>query len=182
MPINVTGLFVALLVLWVVAGAALYGLVFIFKHQPRPETSNEKLYYTNDGLEDTTYSLPSRLLSITDGPSATTDLSVVIPCYNETERLGKMLDEAVGYLRSTRLKYEIIIVDDGSQDGTDKYALNKAVELKLAPHIMKVVKLDHNRGKGGAVTHGLLHSLGKLALFADADGATQFSDAEHLIT
>lgn len=182
MPVNITGLFVALLVLLVVAGTALYCLVLIFKHQPRPETSNEKLYYTNDGLEDTTYPLPSRLLSITDGPDASTDLSVVIPCYNETERLGKMLDEAVGYLRSTRLKYEIIIVDDGSQDGTDKYALNKAVELKLAPHIMKVVKLDHNRGKGGAVTHGLLHSLGKLALFADADGATQFSDAEHLIT
>lgn len=168
------GLLVALL-------GALYALVLVFRHLPRSETANERKYITNDGLGDQVYELPPRLGDAKSIQEPTTDLSVVIPCYNETLRLGVMLDDAIGFLRTTRKRYEIIIVDDGSKDGTAEYALQKAAELKLGPHIMKIVKLDENRGKGGAVTHGLLHSLGRLALFADADGATTFSDAEKLI-
>ncbi|KAK7676052.1 hypothetical protein QCA50_020999 [Cerrena zonata] len=93
-----------------------------------------------------------------------------------------MLDEATEYLnKNCKENYEILIVDDGSSDGTDDYALRKATQLKLAPHILRVIKLSSNRGKGGAVTHGLLHSRGRLALFADADGATKFSDVKKLM-
>lgn len=170
-----------LLALLLAALGALYLLVLIFKHQPRKETAAECRYITNDGLGDRTYPLPERLGAGGAPAEGTVDLSVVVPCYNETERLGKMLDEAIDHLRASRLRYEIIIVDDGSTDGTDQYALAKALELKVAPHIVKVVKLQFNRGKGGAVTHGLLHLQGKMALFADADGATKFSDVNLLI-
>ena len=90
-----------------------------------------------------------------------------------------MLDEAIAYLEENHSgKYEIIIVDDQSSDATVKVALDKADEYKLSPHIMRIITLSKNRGKGGAVTHGLLHSRGKYSLFADADGATLFPDVK----
>ena len=76
--------------------------------------------------------------------------------------------------------YEILIVDDGSRDRTVEVALS--FSRKHALHdILRVVKLEKNRGKGGAVTHGLRHVRGKYAVFADADGASRFSDLGRLI-
>lgn len=93
-----------------------------------------------------------------------------------------MLEEAVSYLdEHCEDQYEILIVDDGSKDGTAEYALELATKMNLAPHVLKVVKLSKNRGKGGAVRHGLLHGSGKYMLFADADGATTFSDVRKLL-
>ncbi|ODV65194.1 hypothetical protein HYPBUDRAFT_154040 [Hyphopichia burtonii NRRL Y-1933] len=167
--------------------AIVYGVVLYFSHIPRLETPSELTYITNDFTENS-YDLPPRLTSqvgLKDQSlhgRGSIELSVVIPCYNETNRLGKMLDEATEYLnKNYKENYEILIVDDGSSDGTDDYALRKATQLKLAPHILRVIKLSSNRGKGGAVTHGLLHSRGRLALFADADGATKFSDVKKLM-
>lgn len=161
--------------------AVLYGLVIVLSHHPRPAHADELLYLTNDD-EGTVHHLPGRITSMKDEEGKETLLlSVVVPCYNETERLGKMLDEAVLFLQEKYPnKYEILIVDDGSKDGTAAYALEVANTLKLEPHVLKVVKLSKNRGKGGAVRHGLLHGSGKYMLFADADGATQFSDVQKL--
>jgi dolichyl-phosphate beta-glucosyltransferase len=161
----------------------IYLLIIFFSHQPRESFASELKYSTNDD-NGGIYDLPKRINSsdskfVDEG----VEISVVIPCFNETERLGKMLDESIDYLeRQYRGKYEILIVDDGSSDGTGKYAIGKAREFKLAPHVLRVVQLAQNRGKGGAVTHGLLHSRGKYALFADADGATKFSDVGGLIS
>ncbi len=94
-----------------------------------------------------------------------------------------MLEDAISYLRTTYdTKFEILIVDDGSKDGTAEYALDLAFNyFELYPGQLRVVKLVKNRGKGGAVTHGIQHVRGKYAVFADADGASQFSDVSKLI-
>jgi dolichyl-phosphate beta-glucosyltransferase len=76
--------------------------------------------------------------------------------------------------------YEILIVDDGSRDRTVEVALSFSRKHGLHD-ILRVVKLEKNRGKGGAVTHGLRHVRGKYAVFADADGASRFSDLGRLI-
>ncbi|KAI5866946.1 glycosyltransferase family 2 protein [Durotheca rogersii] len=138
-------------------------------------------------------------------------MSVVFPAYNEEDRILPTLKEAVEYLdatfgRETRLRpnaphkrpppsprrhvknapredlsgYEIIIVNDGSKDKTVDVALSFAREHGLHD-ILRVVTLEKNRGKGGGVTHGLRHVRGEYALFADADGASRFSDLEKLI-
>lgn len=162
--------------------AIVYGLVILFSHQPRAALPKELLYATNDD-QGMVHPLPEAINSSRAPKEAENVLlSVVVPCYNETSRLGRMVKEAVEYLDSHYSKqYEILVVDDGSSDGTAEYALELANSLKLAPHVMRVVKLQKNRGKGGAVRHGLLHGSGKFMLFVDADGATQFSDVEKLL-
>jgi len=117
------------------------------------------------------------------------DLSVVIPAYNEQQRLPKMLDEVIEFLENRsqddrrqagtiypceRFSYEVIVVDDGSTDKTTDCGLG--YRRKLGDHKIRVITLEKNRGKGGAVRVGVLASRGKYVLFADADGATKFSD------
>ncbi|PHH56027.1 Dolichyl-phosphate beta-glucosyltransferase [Ceratocystis fimbriata CBS 114723] len=127
--------------------------------------------------------------------AAELQLSVVFPAYNEEERILPTLTEAVAYLdrvygrhkvassappNSTPMGYEIIIVDDGSKDTTVATALKFAAENNLGDSL-RIVRLAKNRGKGGAVTHGFRHVRGAHVLFADADGATKFSDLEKLV-
>lgn len=124
---------------------------------------------------------------IKDDP--TVYLSVIVPAFNEENRLPKMLDEAIDYLEmrscdeSNRLQgfmftYEIIVVDDGSDDKTSDVVLQYV--SKYGTERIRLLKLKANRGKGGAVRLGMLSARGKLLLFADADGATQFSDFSKL--
>lgn len=116
--------------------------------------------------------------NIRDSISQTIDLSVVIPAYNEEKRLPLMLDECIEYLSSTNIRYEIIIVSDGSTDNTVK--LSHKYSKKFSTENIRVLELDPNRGKGGAVRLGVLSARGSLILFADADGATKFSDYSKL--
>lgn len=90
-----------------------------------------------------------------------------------------MLDEALSHLSANYKAdaYEILIVDDGSKDATFDKALQFAKEnAHRGGKNIRVVKLAKNRGKGGAVTHGMLHSRGRRILFVDADGASRFED------
>jgi len=106
------------------------------------------------------------------------DLSVIVPAYNETLRLPKMLDECLEFLKKRSSSYEVIIVDDGSKDATTDTAL-EYVE-KHGSDTVRVLTLAKNRGKGGAVRMGMLRARGENLLFADADGATTFSDLTKL--
>jgi dolichyl-phosphate beta-glucosyltransferase len=119
--------------------------------------------------------------AFTDTP--TLSLSVVVPAYNESARLPAMLQEAVEFLTKTYANdWEILIVDDGSSDNTASVALSFAASSELVkPEQMRVVILEKNRGKGGAVAHGMRHVRGRYAIFADADGASRFSDLAELM-
>lgn len=116
--------------------------------------------------------------SLFDSPSV--DLSVVIPAYNEEDRLPVMLEESIDYL-SKRFgdRYEVILVDDGSKDKTTSVGLEWS--KKLGSEQFRVLTLEKNLGKGGAVRRGVLVARGKLILFADADGATTFSELDKLL-
>eukprot|EP00057_Strongylocentrotus_purpuratus_P018047 XP_011672521.1 PREDICTED: dolichyl-phosphate beta-glucosyltransferase-like [Strongylocentrotus purpuratus] len=115
--------------------------------------------------------------SLYDPP--TLALSVIVPSYFEEKRLPKMMDEALEFL-IPRLKqdksqtFEIIVVDDGSKDGTTEVALEYS--KKFGTNMIRVLTFEKNRGKGGAVRLGMLSARGRDLLFADADGATKFAD------
>ncbi|CAL1572949.1 unnamed protein product [Knipowitschia caucasica] len=109
------------------------------------------------------------------------ELSVVVPAYNEEQRLPVMMEEAMDYLEQRQKKspsftYEVIVVDDGSRDKTTQVALHYTE--KYGSEKVRVLTLVKNRGKGGAVRMGTLSSRGRLILMADADGATKFCDIE----
>lgn len=115
--------------------------------------------------------------------AASVYLSVVVPSYYEETRLPVMLDEAIEYLemrlkKDSKFTYEIIIVDDGSKDKTSEVGLEYS--KKYTADKIRVLTLETNRGKGGAVRMGVSKSRGSLILFADADGASKFSDFERL--
>lgn len=119
-------------------------------------------------------------LPYVDDP-ATVDLSIIVPTYNETKRMPKMLESTIKHILSipTR-KAEILIVDDGSTDGTSDLAIRYAKEN---PEVdIRVITRVRNSGKGGAVRHGMLHARGQRLLMVDADGASRFEDLELLWT
>lgn len=92
-------------------------------------------------------------------------LSVVLPAYNEEARLPETLEAWVTYLGSRPYRWEIVVADDGSRDHTAEVA-----ESFAAAHSnVRVLRLQPNRGKGGAVRQGMLAADGKVVLFADAD-------------
>ncbi|KAK9872090.1 hypothetical protein WA026_016135 [Henosepilachna vigintioctopunctata] len=106
------------------------------------------------------------------------DLSVIVPAYNEEKRLPSMLEECINFLNTTPICYEIIVVSDGSTDKTVDVAND--FSKKFGSNKVRVLALEANRGKGGAVRLGMLSARGAILLFADADGATKFSDYEKL--
>ncbi|EPZ31666.1 hypothetical protein ROZALSC1DRAFT_28731 [Rozella allomycis CSF55] len=105
-------------------------------------------------------------------------LSVVIPAYNESERIIKMLDETISYLTKNNYDFEIIVVNDGSKD--DTVSVVETYRLANNIHRLKVLSYQDNLGKGGAVTTGMLNASGKYILFADADGASNFEEIKKL--
>lgn len=160
---------------------AVYLGVYLFSHSPRRPVASELKYRTND-YEKKVYTLPDTMDPTSQYKEKGIEISVVIPCYNETKRLGVMMEDCLEYLMNHhRYEYEIIIVDDKSSDGTSEYAIDLADKYDLKPHVLKVIQFEKNRGKGGAVTQGILHASGKYILFADADGATKFSDSGKLL-
>lgn len=104
-------------------------------------------------------------------------LSIVIPAYNEASRIGKTLEEVQEYTASKPFATEIILVDDGSVDGTPE--LFRAFQLHSAG--TRAFRNEHNRGKGFSVRRGVLEACGQLVLFTDADLSAPIEEADKLL-
>lgn len=107
------------------------------------------------------------------------DVSIVIPAYNESERLGRPLAEVLSYIDSNDLAAEVIVVDDGSSDDTVAVAENAF--SGLSTDAARVVSYGTNRGKGFAVKTGLLEARADITLFSDADLSTPIEEMSKLI-
>ncbi len=102
-------------------------------------------------------------------------LSVVIPAYNEQDRLPSTLKEAVAWLQeNVEGGWEIVVVDDGSRDET--CARVKAMMPEIPE--LRLLEQPHNRGKGAAVKRGMLEAKGEVRLFMDADHSTHVKEVE----
>lgn len=104
-------------------------------------------------------------------------LSIVIPAYNESRRLPATLASITEYLELADLKAEVIVVDDGSTDGTAEAA--KSVPGQAMPP--RIIGFEGNRGKGAAVKEGMLAATGDYVLFMDADHSTHITEVEKLL-
>jgi glycosyltransferase involved in cell wall biosynthesis len=123
-----------------------------------------------------------------NAPAPPLELSIVIPAYNEEGRLGRTLSRIREYFAGRSVppgvapeislhQLEILIVDDGSKDGTARIAGDWAREMPC----LRFVSNRENRGKGYSVRHGMLEARGRLALFTDADLSSPIEEIEKLL-
>jgi dolichyl-phosphate beta-glucosyltransferase len=106
------------------------------------------------------------------------DLSIVIPAFNEASRIAEPLRHVDRYLRNSSLSSEIIVVDDGSSDGTVETVRSIVPQLAVP---VTIIPSAPNRGKGHAVKTGVLQARGKVVLMTDADLSTPIEDLERLL-
>jgi dolichyl-phosphate beta-glucosyltransferase len=103
-------------------------------------------------------------------------LSVIIPCYNEADRILPTLHRIHTYLTGQNYTFEILVVDNGSTDDTKKIVeevTKRMPELRLTSH--------KSYGKGWAVKQGMLEAKGDFRLFTDADNSTDIEHVAHMI-
>jgi dolichyl-phosphate beta-glucosyltransferase len=103
-----------------------------------------------------------------------TYISFVIPAYNEELRISETLHKVLNYFRKQEYSFEIIVVDDGSDDNTHN-VVNEFSEVKF-------IKLPRNQGKGAAVRKGILESKGKFRIFSDADLSTPVHETAKILS
>jgi glycosyltransferase involved in cell wall biosynthesis len=109
--------------------------------------------------------------------SSVFDLSIIIPSYNEELRLPATLERIAAYLLDSGRAAEVLVVDDGSKDGTA--AVAEYFRIKIPT--LRVVSNGVNRGKGYSVRHGMQEARGRIALFTDADLSAPIEEAGKLI-
>jgi glycosyltransferase involved in cell wall biosynthesis len=109
--------------------------------------------------------------------STVPDLSIIIPSYNEESRLPATLERIAAYLSSYGCEAEVLVVDDGSKDGTA--AVAEYFRIKMPT--LRVVSNGVNRGKGYSVRHGMQEARGRIALFTDADLSAPIEEAGKLL-
>ncbi|NNE67394.1 MAG: glycosyltransferase family 2 protein [Pyrinomonadaceae bacterium] len=106
-------------------------------------------------------------------------LSIVVPAFNEENRLGESVVEILRYVSENLADTELIVVDDGSSDNTSAVAENAA---SGTPQIdCSVIRYEENKGKGFAVRTGLHAAKGDIAIFSDADLSTPIEELKKLV-
>jgi dolichyl-phosphate beta-glucosyltransferase len=105
------------------------------------------------------------------------ELSIIIPAFNEERRLPNALQRIHVYVETRPWRSEVIVVNDGSTDGTARIVTEA---LKQYPEV-RLVSNDWNHGKGYSVRRGMLEAAGEIALFTDADLSAPIEEADRLI-
>lgn len=93
------------------------------------------------------------------------DLSIIVPAYNEEHRLPPTLERLHAFLSAQPLRYEIVVVDDGSKDNTCQVVEDATARIAN----LRLVRQTPNRGKGAAVRMGMLAARGQIRVMCDAD-------------
>lgn len=104
------------------------------------------------------------------------DVTVVIPAYNECDRIVPTIGAISAHLCASGLSWELVVSDDGSTDGTADLVRS----LRLAN--VTVLEPGVNRGKGAAVRDGVMAARGRFVLFSDADMSTPIEEFDRLLT
>ena len=103
-------------------------------------------------------------------------LSVVVPAFNEEQRIGTTLEQICEYLSRQSYSWEIVLVDDGSEDKTVAVA-----RQSMAGRPLRTVSHESNQGKGAAIKHGMVAARGQVRLFSDADLSTPIEELSRLL-
>jgi len=103
--------------------------------------------------------------------------SIVIPAYNEGQRLAPTLKEVLAYVRQQGWDTEVIVVNDGSRDNTSEIVREFA---RTNPNL-RLIENPGNRGKGYSVRNGILNSHGDIVIFSDADLSSPIEEAPKLL-
>jgi len=104
-------------------------------------------------------------------------LSIVVPAFNETQRIVPSLERVFTYMDRSHPEFEIVLVDDGSTDGMAALVRQRFGDRPQ----LRVVTYGANRGKGYAVRYGTLEARGDVVLFSDADFSTPIDELEKLL-
>jgi len=99
------------------------------------------------------------------------DISIIIPAYNETQRIGIALEKSVSFLMQRAWDWELIVVDDGSADDT----VVQVQEYARRQEGVRCVENRQNRGKGYSIRHGVEQARGRYIGFMDADYKTEIA-------
>jgi len=102
-------------------------------------------------------------------------LSLIIPAYNEEKNLEVTCHKLRAYLETKPFSFEIIVVEDGSNDAT------REILKRLENGLIKAIYFKDNQGKGAAVKAGMARASGDLALFMDADNSTDLREIDHFL-
>ena len=103
-------------------------------------------------------------------------LSLVVPAYNESVRLPPTLERIREHLDARGEAYEVIVVDDGSSDGTDA----QVAALRSTWPQLRGLRLERNSGKGAAIRAGMLVARGEHRAFSDADLSAPIEELDRL--
>lgn len=104
-------------------------------------------------------------------------LSVIIPAYNEEKRIANTLESVIKYLSGKEFTYEILVVNDGSEDNT----AGVVTEISTKDSSICLLSNPLNLGKGAAVKTGMLAASGKFRLFMDADDSTEIGHFDLMV-
>ncbi len=104
-------------------------------------------------------------------------LSIVVPVYNETSRIASTLSQILAYVEERLESWEVVVVDDGSTDGTMELVEKICGEVPA----VRLLRNPANCGKGFAVRNGMLKAGGKYLLFTDADLSSPITEADRLL-
>jgi len=108
-------------------------------------------------------------------------VSIVLPAYNEEDRLPGSLERVVDFLGGRAFDSEIVVADDGSRDRTPEIVRERIAAGLPAGVTLRLVQHERNRGKGAAIRTGVLAARGRYVFFMDADLATPPEDALQLL-